>query len=493
MINTAFTDARRSGRLDEGVKTLSKKLGQVTNAYAAPVVEALAEHVHSALLGLADEPSFADDRLGEWATKANEYLKDTLPALRQAVAGEPALSDAITNLMLSALADVAVPIDVSKVVDAPTPEDRPAVEPKQADLDNDDAEAIDAELVDGEAQDEPSDDDAAPMLQRDPNAVQKLAVAAQAAQDAADEAKKLVRILCPSNGHEGPERKQERSALLALAISRNAALKQVLELAGRLTAVSKAKLKESASARAKVTGLTRGDDLSRVLAPELAGLSSPATRGLTLAKIAQGEAMQYRLGGKERVGKGPMLVFLDVSGSMSYLFGEGKTRYDWARAVALTALTLCQEQRRDLYVTGFEGRVCWSYWFGADGRSAHVQGQKGWQTTPRGAAMFKILASQATGCSTDFDPPLRHALNVLKATPPTKRPDVLFITDGEAPVSKTVKAAVLEAKQKLGLNVNAVMIGEAISAKNALLEVMDSFTSLLQADGGYAFAKVLTL
>jgi hypothetical protein len=37
------------------------------------------------------------------------------------------------------------------------------------------------------------------------------------------------------------------------------------------------------------------------------------------------------------------------------------------------------------------------------------------------------------------------------------------------------------------------MIGEAISAKNALLEVMDSFTSLLQADGGYAFAKVLTL
>ena len=203
--------------------------------------------------------------------------------------------------------------------------------------------------------------------------------------------------------------------------------------------------------------------------------------------------MQYRLGGKERVGKGPMLVFLDVSGSMSYPFGEDKTRYDWARAVALTALTLCQEQRRDLYVTGFEGHVCWSYWFGADGRTAHVQGQKGWQATPRGAAMFKILASQATGNSTDFDPPLRHALSVFKATPPTKRPDVLFITDGEAPVSRTVKAAVLEAKQKLGLNVNAVMIGEAISAKNALLEVMDSFTSLLQADGGYAFAKVLTL
>jgi hypothetical protein len=481
MLNTAFTDARRSGRLDDGVKALTKKLGQVTNAQAAPVVEALAEHVHSVLLGLADEPSFGDDRLGEWASKANEYLKDTLPALRQAVAGEPSLADAITNLMLSALADVAAPIDVSKVVDAPSPSERDAVEPKQADL------------VDGEAQDEPADDDGAPTLQRDPSAVQKLTVAAQAAQDAADEAKKLVRVLCPSNGHEGPERKQERSALLALVMNRNAALKQVLELAGRLTAVSKAKLKETANARAKVTGLTRGDDLSRVLAPELAGLSSPATRGLTLAKIAQGEAMQYRLGGKERVGKGPMLVFLDVSGSMSRPFGEGKTRYDWARAVALTALTLCQEQRRDLYVTGFEGHVCWSYWFGADGRSAHVQGHKGWQTTPRGAAMFKILASQATGCSTDFDPPLCHALSVLKATPPTKRPDVLFITDGEAPVSAKVKAAVLEAKKVLGMNVNAVMIGEAISAKNALLGIMDSFTSLLQADGGYAFAKVLTL
>jgi Mg-chelatase subunit ChlD len=57
--------------------------------------------------------------------------------------------------------------------------------------------------------------------------------------------------------------------------------------------------------------------------------------------------MQFKLEGKEKEGKGPLIVCIDNSGSMA---GE---REEWAKGFALGLLTIAKKQKREFCIIHF--------------------------------------------------------------------------------------------------------------------------------------------
>lgn len=487
--NPGYAVARREGRLDDGIRALTKALTSIGGQAGVAVAERAAEWTHSALLGLADGfPPVSPGTLGEWAHKAAQALAGPIADLRVAVAGNTDLATEITDLMLAQVARLAVRIDVSRIVDAvstdpPATQDEPA-DAEQAPAPNadDDTEPQDVTglpVIDGQGQ----VFQAADGLGGEITAIIKNAVVQ------AESAKRAVRIACRGEdpGKRGPK-------LLSLALSDNEALRRILEAAGKISAASAAELRKSDTSKARVIGVQRGGDVARTLAPELAGLRHPALRAVTLARIAQREALEYRLGGEEKVERGPMVLMLDESGSMEYDLGSA-TRFEWAKAVVIAALDLCAKQRRELYYATFDDGVGKVHRFAPNGTQAQVADPRhlGWYAQDRPTAVMELMTLSLGGGGTNFDRPLSVGVAIAKAAKANARPDLVFVTDGEAPVSAATAERVIAAKRDLDLKIRLVQIGGPISKRNALAALCDSATAMLEDDGGLAFAKVITL
>ena len=216
---------------------------------------------------------------------------------------------------------------------------------------------------------------------------------------------------------------------------------------------------------------------------------------VTLAKIAQREALEYRLGGEERVERGPMVILLDESGSMSDDLGSA-TRFEWAKAVTIAALDLCVKQRRELYYATFDDGVGRVHRFAANGQTAQVArdcNRLQWAPQDRPTAVMELMTLSLAGGGTNFDQPLRVGVGIAREAKATARPDLVFVTDGEAPVSPRIAEYVRKAKADLDLKVRLVQIGAPISKGNALAALCDTATAMIADDGGLAFAKVITL
>jgi len=72
---------------------------------------------------------------------------------------------------------------------------------------------------------------------------------------------------------------------------------------------------------------------------------------LVLRDLMERRCLQYQLTGQEPLGKGPLVVLLDKSGSM-----EGEKDI-WSTAVSLALLEIAQRQRRPFAVLAFESLV----------------------------------------------------------------------------------------------------------------------------------------
>jgi hypothetical protein len=292
--------------------------------------------------------------------------------------------------------------------------------------------------------------------------------ASQAVQDA----KTLLNGIAPGLGEAPATHEQEdpRRAILAQALTSSAHLRKIVELAGRLERIAqKAKKRRCRDSYEEVVDIERGGDLGRILPSELAGLRSVrAIRLLTLQKVADRTALQYRLEGHEPMGRGEMVVALDESGSMS-CEQNGIIPNTWTRAIGLACLRVALEDRRPVTVLGFNGGITSIHRMEADGSCYRVVGG---QKVPM-AGGFPALAleviSRGCGGGTSFDAPIRFAVAAVRGS---TRPDLLFVTDGMAHVSQDVLEELADAKKTRELRVYGVAMGHG-SITGALASVCD--------------------
>jgi len=139
---------------------------------------------------------------------------------------------------------------------------------------------------------------------------------------------------------------------LAARLRSDHRLKQIALLAGRFKRIAASKRRQKVRHGAdEVTDIEMGADLGRLLPSELVKLTRRTRRMVLIRDLMERQAMQYQLVGNEPLGKGPLVVLLDKSGSM-----DGP-RDIWATALSLALMDEARRIRRMFAMLAFDYRV----------------------------------------------------------------------------------------------------------------------------------------
>jgi uncharacterized protein with von Willebrand factor type A (vWA) domain len=228
---------------------------------------------------------------------------------------------------------------------------------------------------------------------------------------------------------------------LAGKIQRSGKLKGILKKAGRLKKIA-AKKSESKSINVprEIKSLEQGDDLSRIVPAELLQFHMPKTRKLFKKDLVEHSLTQYKMGGKEKLGRGPLVVLDDVSGSM-----EGTPNME-AKALCLAMLGLAQKQKRHFRLIQFDTCV-----------------KRIDDFAPKEKDLGRMLSAMGyfSNGGTNFMRPLDSAVECIEKYSQYKGADILLITDGEAPLYDSWLEEFNKKQKHLCFEVYALAIGSA--------------------------------
>ena len=219
-----------------------------------------------------------------------------------------------------------------------------------------------------------------------------------------------------------------------------------------------------------VRGIKRSGQLARMLASEAAQWRHPVLRRLWRARLAESQLLTYEdeavltqwvsapdalrtltaAPEAEPLGRGPLIVCLDTSGSMR---GAPEAV---ARAGVLQAL------RSALAV----GRACRLLAFGGAGEVVEHE----LAPTPAGLDALLDAMGLAFDGGTDVQTPLERAVAQVHERG-WELADVLILSDGEFGLTPATLASLRAAKARLGLRVHGVLIGDRETL--GLLETCD--------------------
>jgi uncharacterized protein with von Willebrand factor type A (vWA) domain len=192
-----------------------------------------------------------------------------------------------------------------------------------------------------------------------------------------------------------------------------------------------------------------GNDLRRVLKPQLVLLANKNTSLEFYRRYADKELLQFKMRGEEEVGKGPIVMCIDKSGSMN---GQP---FQWAIAVAEALRRFAAEDNRDMYVM----------FFGSNGDRVRFE-------FPNGQAPFeKIMAFLGTIANggTQFDGVLTEALEKASTAfdgEGKDKADIVFLTDGMASLSEEWIDQFNAERKRIGVRLYSVYVGGAYDMNN---------------------------
>jgi uncharacterized protein with von Willebrand factor type A (vWA) domain len=204
------------------------------------------------------------------------------------------------------------------------------------------------------------------------------------------------------------------------------ALRRICELAGRFRRVAQSKQRMKAShGLDDVVGVELGGDVGRLLPVELAKIALPELELDTLRRIVERQAMCREHHSVEPVGKGPVIIALDESGSMS------GTKTHTAKALALALAWIARQQRRWCALVAYSGD----------------SGERLLPLPPGRWDESKLAdwLSAFIGHGSDIDVPVREMPRIyreLKA--PTGVTDLVFVTDARCRLPPEIKNHFLE-------------------------------------------------
>lgn len=235
----------------------------------------------------------------------------------------------------------------------------------------------------------------------------------------------------------------EPARSLAARLRDDARLRRIAQLAGRFRRIAGGKRRSRVRHGAdEIVDIEQGADLGRLLPLELAQLVHPRTKLLTLRSLVESACLQYRLEGTETLGKGPLVVAIDKSGSM-----EGEKDV-WATAVALALLDVAQHEKRPFALLCFDGAV------------------KHESIVLPGAALPEAALFVPADGGTNIDNVVRRGLEIIEEQRPgaLREADIVLITDGGSDPAGAPELR--ERAAKLGVTV----LGIAIDVEPSRLE-----------------------
>lgn len=197
--------------------------------------------------------------------------------------------------------------------------------------------------------------------------------------------------------------------LLAEKLSHDRKLREIAMWAGRMKTIARRKQRSKHSESMSRSGIRQGTDIEHLLPMELGSYASPITKMDFLRRYVEGQTLQYDTQGQEELGKGPIILCLDQSGSMM-------SQDSVSKGFALALMSIARKQRRDFALIPFSSSVQETLIY------------KGGKSTVQD--MISLATTFLDG-GTYFQPPLRKAMELLNQHR-FQQADIIFVTDGEA-------------------------------------------------------------
>lgn len=291
----------------------------------------------------------------------------------------------------------------------------------------------------------------------------------KAAQKQVEEISDTVQMWGLEPGELTRESFAEVQQILA-AIKRNPALQQFQKLLGRLRQIAarKARSKDRGEG-VRESRQETGRDLKRAVPSELVALTHPAMRAQAYMRWARGELRLRGQKTRRRLGHGPLVVCEDASGSM-----DG-AKQQWAKALVMALATYAKVQKRSF------GWVMFDY-------VVHRS-----ETYLRGVLsatqMIEIAQSRAGG-GTNFEPPLRAALKMIKVEG-LKKADIVLVTDGICAVSSEFLRELLAVKKALEISIFTVLVNVGETTDETVREFSDRVIPISELTAEEAGGKVI--
>lgn len=254
---------------------------------------------------------------------------------------------------------------------------------------------------------------------------------------------------------------------LAARLKSDARLRQIALLAGRFKRIAASKRRQKLKHGAdEVSDVEQGDAIGRLLPSELMQLTNGTRRLLLVRNLLEKQALQYQLSGHAALGKGPLVLLLDKSGSM-----EGP-RDVWATALALALVDLAQRERRVFALVAFDCRVK----FEAVVRPGELLPEE---------ALFTACAGGTEICEA-----LGRGLELIRQHErPLGNADLVLVTDGGSDPGKASKLR--EQATAMGVTILGVGIGVERDWLNPWcddVQVVQDLTSIDDASADKLFA-----
>lgn len=241
---------------------------------------------------------------------------------------------------------------------------------------------------------------------------------------------------------------------LAEALQGNSTLKEIAKKLGRMKKMLGDINKKPSKYGNSISDVGTGNNISRILSSEKLELLDPDLEYHFYKKFLNKSLLEYKTQGEEEM-KGPIIVCLDDSGSMS-----GNRDY-WAKSIALCMLQLAMAGKRSFRCIIFSDGVDKVYDFNKDDYS-----------TDRMLEMAQFFASGGT----EYVGALQEALKSIGQSR-FRKADILFVTDGRPDhlLKEKFKNKFKLAKDEKEFSVHGILIGG--TEKKYLKEFCDDITT----------------
>lgn len=234
----------------------------------------------------------------------------------------------------------------------------------------------------------------------------------------------------------------EEKKELAKKLKSNKELRYLMKKIGTLKRIwaERKKAKAHKATYESIVGAEFSDDITRVFPTELALAGTKQGKALFALKYSQKTLLTKDYNAHQKdLGKGPIILYVDVSGSMG---GEPEL---WSKAITFVIAEHALNENRQIDIHLFDTRI--------DGS---VSLQKGRKTNKE---LLDFVGSWILGGGTSFNAVLAHALDKSNLG---KNSDVLMITDGHAEVNENFLKRLKALKDKTGMQWNTICINSSV-------------------------------
>ena len=238
---------------------------------------------------------------------------------------------------------------------------------------------------------------------------------------------------------------------LAEKLSNHKELRKIADMVGRFKQIALEKQKTKNKLTMERKNITVGQEVARLLPTELASYILPHSRLDFLRRYAEQQTFIFDTKGKDKKGKGPIIICMDESSSMTPLKGQSK-------AFCIALLTVAKKQKRDFAIVPFASQIGEVMIF-----------KKGQATTQE---LLHFSDQFLTG-GTNYEHPLRESLQILTQSE-FNEGDILFVTDGSSFLSSRFIEEFNEVKRKKQFECTSIVLTNLYNAVD--LTIVNKFS-----------------